>query len=801
MAVVISEELGNEFDLGNIEPNLIHVKLDETLERDPATGEIGLAQAIVDCCNGEDDPLATNLQCAAVQCLGVIAPGGTVENQQTTPPNPMWDTQRVKAEVYSGVFTNAPWDFGPGTANDVPDHTLYTGEFSAPWLETAFGTDFAVEYTATFDAKVNGEYEWRTAAPLSGPMELFVDGNSIMAGGAGDSPTGMVVLPAGDHEIIVKFANTGVPPVFELEWDHAYSGLLGFHKMSYTDLAVAQSGPDIWLKADDGVNPATDGDPVVDWTSHDANGLVATVKTGTPTFVEADPLYEYNPSLAFVAGDSMQLDANWLPEQGLPFTIFAVAQGTGWAWHLGDPATAGASVGLHLVEATQDYTAQSTGSQATQNDTTIPVGDPILARIDVKEDGVWLSINGQDAVNSGVPIALHPPANPDDLFLIGEDGNGGVFDGEVAEILLLPSVPDVLGTVKLATYLGIKYGVPLRHDYVLSDNTVAFEDDNTYTFDKVVIARDDAMGLNQTIRSGIGMTIRNGNNIEGGVPLSTDLTATGVSHDDGQLNLIDETDLSSACAARTALTSPRIIKIMSTNPDTFLLTFDGAGMEARTNSLLLADDTGFTAGLIIVPLLYNDADDSYTAALTVVGEKFAKLAHYEEETANEINITYDIGKVEMFITDTAPEGYIAMNGDTFNDADYPEFAEKLHAGETAAAVDNADGTFTVLDLNMIGQAEAGRFPGGLGDQPAGTLEDDQNREHTHDYTRSYNNKMGYIAILDPNNPQLNRGNTTQQTGPEGGVHARPLTFRVLWCLKALPTNVPVVATPQACVEG
>lgn len=44
MAIAIKpDNLGNEFDIGTEEANKIHVKLDDTLTRDPGTGEIGVA--------------------------------------------------------------------------------------------------------------------------------------------------------------------------------------------------------------------------------------------------------------------------------------------------------------------------------------------------------------------------------------------------------------------------------------------------------------------------------------------------------------------------------------------------------------------------------------------------------------------------------------------------------------------------------------------------------------------------------------------------------------------------------------
>lgn len=78
--------------------------------------------------------------------------------------------------------------------------------------------------------------------------------------------------------------------------------------------------------------------------------------------------------------------------------------------------------------------------------------------------------------------------------------SGAVFTGDIAEIFLYDRVLSTTERQRVNTYAAIKYGLPLKHDYIASDGTTVLWDYTTlsaYNNDIAGIGRDDATGLNQ----------------------------------------------------------------------------------------------------------------------------------------------------------------------------------------------------------------------------------------------------------------------------------------------------------------
>jgi len=85
-------------------------------------------------------------------------------------------------------------------------------------------------------------------------------------------------------------------------------------------------------------------------------------------------------------------------------------------------------------------------------------------------------------------------------------GSIDVFEGDFNEVMIYNYAVTDDEKNKIESYLAIKYGITLMHDYVLSDGTVAYSLDNIYKYDVAGLARDDQWGLNQKISSSVNKT-------------------------------------------------------------------------------------------------------------------------------------------------------------------------------------------------------------------------------------------------------------------------------------------------------
>ena len=134
----------------------------------------------------------------------------------------------------------------------------------------------------------------------------------------------------------------------------------------------------------------------------------------------------------------------------------------------------------------------------------------------------------------------------------GEDGsrNNNYYEGDIAELAFYEGVG--LGTAELErieTYLAVKYGVHLEHDYLASDATVAWDASTlaAWHHDVFGLGRDDDGGLlqKQSRAEGVGsaLTLALGalaaTNAANGGSFATDGTYLLVGHDGGTTDATD----------------------------------------------------------------------------------------------------------------------------------------------------------------------------------------------------------------------------------------------------------------------
>ena len=268
--------------------------------------------------------------------------------------------------------------------------------------------------------------------------------------------------------------------------------------------AHAQTAPggvstnlDLWLKADAGVTESSGA--VSAWADQSTNSNNATQAGGTlqPLYV-ADGL-NFNPAFLFDGVDdymdtALDINAGTAPDA----TIFAVYRTAGAAagpvWGEFDGS------GDRLIR-NHSGTDGEVGYGPTFDTATglFPTDVPTIGTVQFDEDaasGSYVFGNGTQLLQF---TADQDPttSNTFEIGGLGDDGVGGVFNGEIYEVVVHSQVMTTQEMHEVESYLAIKYGITLGHDYFASDGTVVRSLGGTYDFHIGAIGRDDASGLNQ----------------------------------------------------------------------------------------------------------------------------------------------------------------------------------------------------------------------------------------------------------------------------------------------------------------
>lgn len=266
--------------------------------------------------------------------------------------------------------------------------------------------------------------------------------------------------------------------------------------------AHAQTAPggistnlDLWLKADAGVTESS-GD-VSAWDDQSTNTNHATQGTGSlqPGYVAS--VLNYNPGFLFdgvddYLGTALDISGTTLPD----VTVFAVyrslgaASGAPWGEYDG---TADRLIHNHSGEDTN--VGDGSGFEVVSG--LIPTDQAMVGTVVYDEDAA----SGSYVFGNGAQLAQfsanHDPGTSNPLQ-IGAVGDGLLpFNGYIYEVIVISSVLSTQDFEQVESYLAIKYGVTLDHNYFASDGTVVRSLGGTYDFHIGVIGRDDDSGLNQ----------------------------------------------------------------------------------------------------------------------------------------------------------------------------------------------------------------------------------------------------------------------------------------------------------------
>ena len=270
----------------------------------------------------------------------------------------------------------------------------------------------------------------------------------------------------------------------------------------------------LWIKADKDVT--TSGSEVSLWKDQSGSGVdfentgLATGITSGPTLnTNPDALLSYQPVVSFNGTQGLfESDRNILLPNNL-LTIWMIVKGT-----------PGGTVIAHEADLTlpaeginPEFSIDGAVSQLTKGGTT----DGIAGGLDVSTPSLIVAKradtgsfnwqltnyrNGTEVSTANFTGELEDVLNQMSLgYRHKADGTAGnMLTGDLAELVLYGVVLNTQDDLKVASYLGGKYGITLTHDYVASDDVVIFDADGdfaTYNNDIILIGKDDQSALDQ----------------------------------------------------------------------------------------------------------------------------------------------------------------------------------------------------------------------------------------------------------------------------------------------------------------
>jgi hypothetical protein len=264
------------------------------------------------------------------------------------------------------------------------------------------------------------------------------------------------------------------------------------------------TGLNVWLKANNGVeeavgDPAENGDAITRWLDNSGNGRHYNSVVG-PTFRTA--IQNFNPMVEILSGG---FDAPAGSELSTDWTTFFISKklasdnnGRIFDGHIGNYLWA------HWGNYTNSIFINSIPSNYNSGiATTVGIEDLHLhsykrestgGTLEARVDGTSLTTFGSSNSGSGVRIDINQGAY-----------SGETSDSQVGEMIIYNSALTALEVVRVETYLAIKYGLTLTHNYVASNGTTIWDatTNAAYHFDVTGIGRDDNSGLNQQMSRSI----------------------------------------------------------------------------------------------------------------------------------------------------------------------------------------------------------------------------------------------------------------------------------------------------------
>ncbi|MGN6419750.1 MAG: FG-GAP-like repeat-containing protein [Pseudobacter sp.] len=363
------------------------------------------------------------------------------------------------------------WGDNNGAFNSTSTITGWTS------LNTRLNRIWKLQNTGSFSQQVTMYVPTAafTSLPGSNPYLIYNTSNTLNGGGTMVASSGTANIGGVAHTAYtVTFPTTGT---------------LYFSFAAKTVNPGSVAGATVWLRADAGMS--TSGNNILNWTNQ-VNAANSFNGTGNPQLSASD--VNFNPGVRFSGSNYLTSTGNTLTGNSA-YTKFVVFKYDGSAtnnivsspsggnnaffgsnsttnihlWHSGNILSANNSVSANrYYMATGGFTRSLTG-------------------------GTYINIDGANTI-TGTSSAAYVTSGTQ----LGAHTNAAHLNGRIAEVIIFPSSlgNTSLNTRKIESYLGVKYGLPVRHDYIASDATVTY---TIATFGNHIagIGRDDSTALYQ----------------------------------------------------------------------------------------------------------------------------------------------------------------------------------------------------------------------------------------------------------------------------------------------------------------
>ncbi len=248
------------------------------------------------------------------------------------------------------------------------------------------------------------------------------------------------------------------------------------------------SGAVVWLKADQGVT--TSGNNVTTWVNQ-AGGTNFT-GTGNPQW-NASQL-NFQPGVLFNGNNHVTSNAGMLTNNGA-YTKFVVFKYDGVTANNLISSGTGGNHALFSSNTNTDLIIHHGGNILTANNVVNPSRYYIATAgfSSGAANGMYINVDGtlKKSITSSAPYLAG-------LIQIGAHGNGNRLTGRIAEAIIYPNALTTAAnaTRQIQSYLGLKYGITLSHNY-LASNAGTVYDISSFGNNIAGLGRDDNSSLNQ----------------------------------------------------------------------------------------------------------------------------------------------------------------------------------------------------------------------------------------------------------------------------------------------------------------
>jgi hypothetical protein len=286
---------------------------------------------------------------------------------------------------------------------------------------------------------------------------------------------------------------------------------------SIADCSAAPGGitnMSFWVKANAGTSTTTDGAALATWNDQSGNvrNAAATATANSPAYknnssdnINFNPVVKFNATVQAPGSSSfMPIASNGALSTGNnPYEVYAVVKpGTGNSSTAGKFLFAGS--GLNGYNAFDVRGGNAVNDSWDVNDLTVgstwTAGNPCLATFDFNSVQREIFISGGSAGTK----AGHNRWSVDAFNALGCQYTGSTntefYDGGIAEIITYANAAhDVTTRNKVESYLALKYGITLQHNYLASNAAVIWNRslNASYNDNIIGLARDDMSGLSQ----------------------------------------------------------------------------------------------------------------------------------------------------------------------------------------------------------------------------------------------------------------------------------------------------------------